>query len=217
MQIYLIQKPIAHCVATCILSICGIASAAPETDGLATIGQALFFDTNLSANRTQACGTCHEPGHAFSDGRENDVSGAVSLGDDGETFGDRNTPATTYAFLIPEFHQNAKGEYVGGYFLDGRAATMAEQAAEPFINPLEMALPDHQALVNRVRENVFYEESLKKYFGEDVFENTETALDAITASIVAFERSDTFAPFDSKYDRFLRGEYELTDEEELGR
>ena len=217
MRRFLFRKSVARSITACVLLTCGIASAAPETDGLATLGQALFFDTNLSANRTQSCATCHEPGNAFSDARESEVSGAVSLGDDGESLGDRNTPGTTYAFLIPEFHRNDKGEYVGGYFLDGRAATMADQAAEPFVNPLEMALPDYQTLVERVRENSFYEESLKKYFGDDVFGSTETALDAITGSIVEFERSDTFAPFDSKYDRFLRGEYELTVQEELGR
>ena len=122
MRIYLIRKTVALTMAAGILSICGIASAAPETNELATIGQALFFDTNLSANRTQSCATCHEPGNAFSDGRESAVSGAVSLGDDGESLGDRNTPGTTYAFLIPEFHRNDQGKFVGGYFLDGRAA-----------------------------------------------------------------------------------------------
>ena len=217
MRIHHFRKSVAPWIVACILSICGLASAATETDELAAIGKALFFDINLSASGTLSCATCHEPGQAFSDGRESDVSGAVSLGDDGESLGDRNTPGTTYAFLIPEFHQNAKGEYVGGYFLDGRAATMADQAAEPFVNPLEMALPDHRALVERVRENSFYEESLKKNFGGDVFIDTESALNAITESIVAFERSDVFAPFDSKYDRFLRGEYELTVPEELGR
>lgn len=217
MRIYLVRKSVALCIATCISLTQGIAIAAPETDELVALGQALFFDSNLSARRNQSCASCHEPARAFSDSRDNAVSGAVSLGDDEVSLGDRNTPGTTYAFLIPEFHRNDGGEYVGGYFLDGRAATMMDQAAEPFINPIEMALPDHQALIDRVRENSFYEESLKKQFGGDVFADTDSALNAITESIVAFEHSDTFAPFDSKYDRFLRGEYELTVEEELGR
>jgi len=36
-------------------------------------------------------------------------------------------------------------------------------------------------------------------------------------SIAAFEGTETFAPFDSKYDRYLRGKAKLTDQEELGR
>ncbi len=191
--------------------------AAPDQSELASLGQALFFDTNLSANRTQSCGTCHDPGRAFTDGRDSGVAGAVSLGDDGKSLGDRNTPSTTYAFLIPDFHKNDKDEYIGGYFLDGRAVTMADQAAEPFVNPLEMALPDSAAVVDRVRENPVYVDTLRKYYGESIFSDSDKAFRAITESIVAFERTPQFAPFDSKYDRYLRGEYKLTVEEELGR
>jgi len=39
----------------------------------------------------------------------------------------------------------------------------------------------------------------------------------VAASIAAFERTNIFAPFTSKYDLFLRGEIKLTDKEELGR
>jgi cytochrome c peroxidase len=39
----------------------------------------------------------------------------------------------------------------------------------------------------------------------------------MTRAIAAFEQTDAFSPFDSRYDRFLRGEVKLTDEEELGR
>jgi cytochrome c peroxidase len=200
-----------------LLLICEFAIAATAADILADLGQALFFDTNLSAKRNQSCGSCHDPGRAFSDSRDNGVSGAVSLGDDGKSLGDRNTPGTTYAFLIPDFHKNDKDEYVGGYFLDGRAATMADQAAEPFVNPLEMAMPDSDAVVARVRENPVYLESFSKHYGESIFSDSDKAFRAITESIVAFERATQFAPFDSKYDRYLRGEYELTVEEELGR
>ena len=39
----------------------------------------------------------------------------------------------------------------------------------------------------------------------------------MATAIAAFESSTEFAPFDSKYDRYLRGEVELTRDEELGR
>ena len=32
--------------------------------------------------------------------------------------------ALTYASLIPRSHRNENGEYVGGFFLDGRAPTL---------------------------------------------------------------------------------------------
>ena len=146
------------------------AFSAPQGAGIASLGQAFFFDSSLSANRNQSCASCHDPAQAFSDSRDNGVSGAVSLGDDGSSLGDRNTPGTSYASLIPDFHKNEKDEYIGGYFLDGRAASMADQAAEPFVNPLEMALPDVAAVVERVRENAYYVEALRKHFGESIFQ-----------------------------------------------
>ncbi len=193
------------------------AFSAPEAADIASLGQALFLDSNLSANRNQSCASCHDSGQAFSDSRDNGVAGAVSLGDDGSSLGDRNTPGTTYASLIPDFHKNEKGEYVGGYFLDGRAATMVDQAAEPFVNPLEMALPDAAAVVDRVRENAYYADALRKHFGASIFSDSDKTFRAITESIVAFERTALFSPFDSKYDRYLQGEYELTEDEEIGR
>jgi cytochrome c peroxidase len=205
------------CSGACLLLICNSAIAAPDPEELALLGQSLFFDTSLSVNRNLSCASCHDPGRAFSDGRDNGVAGAVSRGGDEMSLGDRNTPATTYAFLIPEFHRNEKGEYVGGFFLDGRAATMADQAAEPFVNPLEMALPNREVVVDRVRENEAYVSSFEKLYDASIFADPERAFRAITESIVAFERTTLFAPFDSKYDRYLRGEYELTVDEELGR
>jgi cytochrome c peroxidase len=190
---------------------------AADQGGLASLGQALFFDTNLSANRTQACATCHDPERAFIDGRDNGVSGAFSLGDDGFSLGDRNTPTATYAFLIPDFHIDDKGEFIGGYFHDGRAETIVDQAGQPFTNPIEMAMPDNAAVVARVRENPSYVAAFKSLYGTYIFSNTENAFRAITESLVAFENTRLFAPFDSKYDRYLRGEYQMTGEEELGR
>jgi len=181
------------------------------------LGQALFFDNNLSLTRKQSCGTCHEPGRAFTDSRDNGVSGAVSLGDDGHSLGNRNTPMITYASHIPEFHKNDNGEYSGGLFMDGRAATMEVQAREPFLNSIEMAMPDTAAVVARVRENPSYVNALQANFGTNVFSSDEQAFNAIATSIVAFERSGRFSTFDSKYDRYLRGDYTLTAEEEIGR
>jgi len=190
---------------------------AVANDTLADLGQALFFDTNLSANRTQACVTCHNPAKAFTDSRDGNVGGAVSLGDDGKSLGDRNTPTITYATLIPEFGLDDTGELAGGTFYDGRAANMVEQAGQPFTNPIEMALPDNAAVVERVRENPAHVAGLQKHFGESIFDDTDAVFRAITESIVAFEQTTQFAPFDSRYDRSLRGEIQLTAEEEIGR
>lgn len=189
----------------------------PLPDTIAALGERLFFDVNLSANRSQSCATCHDPQSGFADPRETDLGRMVSLGDDGTSLGDRNAPTASYAALIPEFHRNDAGAWVGGQFLDGRAADLAEQAGGPPINPIEMGMPDKASVVDRLTEDPVYVSAFATLFGADVLDETETAYDAMTKAIAAFEQTDVFAPFDSKYDRFLRGEAELTRDEELGR
>ena len=49
------------------------------------LGQKLFFDGRLSADRTVACSTCHDPARAFTDGRP------TSIGIQGRV-GQRNAP-----------------------------------------------------------------------------------------------------------------------------
>jgi cytochrome c peroxidase len=194
-----------------------LAADPPEYATAASLGEAFYFDVNLSQRRTQSCATCHTPGQAFIDTRANDSGGAVSLGDDGLSFSTRNAPTLSYAALTPEFHINQKGEHVGGFFHDGRAASLSEQAAVPLVNPLEMALADADMLTDRILENPTYVASLKALFGESVFAVSDEVYRAVAQSIAAFERTPGFSPFDSKYDRYLRGEYTMTAEQERGR
>ena len=194
------------------------AAAEPENaQSLAALGERLFFDPELSLNRTQACATCHAPDAGFVDPRETRLGRAVSLGDDGESLGRRNAPTVTYASFSPTFGRNADGQHVGGQFLDGRARTLEEQAGQPLLNPVEMAMPDEASVVARLQEDAEYVSDFRDLFGADVFNSTRTAFDALARSLAAYERTAAFAPFDSRYDRSLRGEIELTDEEELGR
>jgi cytochrome c peroxidase len=183
---------------------------------LEDLGRALFFDVNLSQNRTQSCGTCHDPARAFTDWRDSGVGAAASLGDDGHSLGDRQAPTVSYAALAPAFHQRDDGTWAGGQFWDGRAATLAEQAEGPPLNPIEMALPDKAAVVARLQENPNYAREFPALFGEAVFADADTALRALGESLAAFESTEFFSPFDSKYDRYLRGEYTPTEQETLG-
>lgn len=182
----------------------------------AELGRALFFDVNLSKHRSQACATCHDPATGFADPRENASGHAVSLGDDGRSLGDRNAPTASYASFSPDFHRNADGKYVGGQFLDGREPDLAGQAGAPPLNPIEMGMPDKASVVARLGENPTYMAAFESLFGKGVLESDEALFGAMTQAIAAFERSEEFAPFDSKYDRYLRGEYELTAQEDLG-
>ncbi|MEM7565397.1 MAG: cytochrome c peroxidase, partial [Pseudomonadota bacterium] len=126
-------------------------------------------------------------------------------------------PTLSYVGLNPAFAFDEKAQqFKGGLFWDGRAPDLESQAGEPILNPIEMALPDKESLVDRVGQNPLYRERFEKLYGTDFFDNSEKAFMRITAAIAAFERTSFFSPFDSKYDRYLRGEYELTDLEDLG-
>lgn len=78
-------------------------------------------------------------------------------------------------------------------------------------------MPDEQAVVARIRENAAYVTAFKTLFGDKVFDKADDAYAAMTKAIAAFERTPLFNPFSSQYDRYLRGEYQLTEQEELGR
>ena len=86
-------------------------------------GRKLFFDTNLSADRTMSCGTCHDPARAFTDGR------AIAKGVHNAQ-GSRNTPSLVNA---------GSGR---SFFWDGRADSLEAQVLQPMTNPKEMGLTD---------------------------------------------------------------------------
>jgi len=201
--------------AATLVVICSGVAAEPQP-ALRELGEALFFDENLSLDRGQSCASCHDPEYGFADPRRA-ADGAFSLGDDGVSLGDRNAPSASYAAFVPSFHQTKEGVWVGGMFWDGRASGLEEQAAGPPLNPIEMGMPDRQSVVQRLQENPEYVDAFQTLFGPNIFDETDTAFEGMTQAIASFERSEAFAPFDSKYDRFLRGEAELTRQEELGR
>ncbi|WP_339107848.1 cytochrome c peroxidase [Thioclava sp. GXIMD4216] len=181
-------------------------------------GEMLFHDTELSQNGTQSCATCHDPALAFTDPRESQAGRAVSLGDDMTSLGDRNAPTLGYARFSPAFGQDGSGIYRGGQFHDGRAKDLTEQARGPLFNPIEMGLASAGLFARRLAENPDQARLARDLAGiADPEADPEATLAAATKAIAAFEATDEFAPFDSRYDRFLRGEIELTDEEELGR
>ncbi|WP_339781546.1 cytochrome c peroxidase [uncultured Thalassospira sp.] len=184
---------------------------------LSELGEALYFDTSLSKNRTMACATCHDPETAFRDPRDTIANGSFSMGDDGASFGDRNAPMAAYAALAPDFHITKEGIPVGGQFWDGRAKGLAEQAGGPPLNPVEMGMGSAHDVVSRLKEDQDYVTAFKALFEQNIWDDDDAAFAAMTQAIAAFERTDQFAPFDSKYDRWLRGAYKMTPNEELGR
>lgn len=185
----------------------------PDTEARVRLGEALFFDVDFSRHRTQSCATCHDPAQGFADPR----GGPVSLGDDGVSRGVRNAPSVGYAGYAPAFGSDARGNPIGGQFWDGRAATLEAQAGQPLLNPVEMGMPDKASVVVRLKEKPAYVDAFRAAFGPDVFDDDARAFVALEQALAAYERSTAVSPFDSRYDRFLRGDATLTPQEELGR
>lgn len=192
-------------------------SKAPAPSGELTmkqqLGKQIFFDTNLSSPAGQACSSCHLPSAGFADP---DREIPVSRGAHGDRFGNRNTPTAAYAAFSPVFHyDNEEGIYFGGQFLDGRAATLEQQARAPFLNPLEMANADETSVVEKISQTD-YAALFRQIYGEDIFNDVSAAYHNITDALAAFERSNEVSPFSSKFDAFLSGEVELSEQELRG-
>nr|WP_243389230.1 cytochrome c peroxidase [Conservatibacter flavescens] len=185
----------------------------------ALLGQILFFDTALSLNGTQNCSTCHSPDTAFVDLRDNSAKRMVSQGDNPALFGNRNSQTMLYAKYSPEFHyDDASGEYIGGQFWDGRAKNLAEQAGQPPINPVEMGMPDKRSVAERLYLTPMYQQLFTQHYGKEVWHSVESVYAAMEDALAVFQQNmRLLAPFDSKYDKYLRGEYRLSSQEEKGK
>jgi cytochrome c peroxidase len=176
----------------------------------ASLGGKLYFDTSLSNPPGQACASCHLPGAGFADP---DRELPVSRGVHPERFGSRNAPTLSYAMYSPPFHYDKEEElYVGGQFLDGRVATLEEQARKPFTNPVEMANADEAAVIERVRNAPYAAEFDAVY----KLEGGDFNMDHVVNAIATFQRSQVFRPFTSKYDYYLAGKVALTEQEKRG-
>ncbi len=192
------------------------------TDGeLQQLGQQLFHDPSLSLTRTQSCASCHQESTAFSgNNRADDPLFPVAAGDRPELLGARNVPTAMYMSFSPPFgfvQDEESGEPVpaGGQFWDGRAADLAAQAAAPFLNPREMAMPDERSVIERVQD-ASYAALFRRVFGADALDDADRAYAQLTQAIAAYEDTDAFHPFSSKFDAMLRGEVELDEHEQHG-
>jgi cytochrome c peroxidase len=190
------------------------------------LGKSLFFDKNLSAEGNQACAACHDPAVGYTGpNQEVNTSGGVYPGSVAGRYGNRKPPAAAYAGSAPNLHYDKESEaWFGGMFWDGRATgdtlgdPLAEQAQGPFLNPLEQALPDAQALCLKVKASS-YAKLFEEVWGAgslDCEKDVTGTYERIARSIAAYERSSEVNPFTSKYDYYLAGKATLTAQEALG-
>ena len=160
------------------------ASAAenPLTAEKIELGRILFHDRRLSRDGSVSCSSCHELNNYGIDGL------ALARGIDDQV-GTRNSPSVFNAALQDSL------------FWDGRAANVEEQAREPLLNPIEMAMPGEAAVVAAVVGNSRYRELFARAFPG---ESAPISFANITAAIGAFERR--LVTPGAAIDRFIEGD-----------
>jgi cytochrome c peroxidase len=185
----------------------------PPPSTLATVGAKIFFDTSLSEPAGQGCVSCHDPNRAFTDSHPQAIASGVSEGVVAGQFGIRNAPTISYGVLAPNFNLNSEDGPLGGFFHDGRAASLTAQAEAPPLNPVEMHNPDKATYVNKIR-NAPYAGELLQIWGSTLFNDVDDAYNKIAAAVAAFEKEDArFRPFTSKFDYWRANRVQLTADE----
>ena len=158
----------------------------------------------MSASGKLSCATCHDPKHAYGPPGER----AVELGGpNGDQPGSRAVPSLRYKEYTPAYADlldNPDGMSApgpgGGFTWDGRANTLAEQAAFPLLSPVEMANKSAEEVVQKLRATSYASE-LEQAFGRDAWSDTQATFQKALAALQAFQLEDTsFHPYTSKFD-----------------
>ena len=187
--------------------------SASALSDVAKLGEKIFDDRGLSASGAQACSTCHNPHNAHAP--TNDL--AVQLGGaDLNRVGFRAAPSIRYLHLTPAPTLDANAQVVGGFNLDGRSATLAEQAVIPLLAAAEMANGSKAEVVMRLQKAAYADE-FRTVFGASIFDHSELAFERLVFALQRYQLEDTeLHSFDSKYDQFLKGKVALTESETRG-
>ena len=199
-----------------LLSALICAGLAPSAGAALTaqqqLGKLIYFDTHLSEPAGQACASCHTPGAGFADP---DHSLPVSEGVIPGRYGSRNAPTAAYASFSPKFSYSSRNGAVGGQFWDGRAATLADQAKGPFLNPVEMNNPDKAAVITKIQSST-YAALFEQVYGAGALNDVDTAYNQTADAIAAFEATAELNKFSSKFDAVRAGKARFTMQEARG-
>ncbi len=154
----------------------------PVTVSGATLGRVLFFDRQLSVNRTVSCASCHHQAAGFAD------TVKLSLGFDGVSRTER------HAMRLG----NVRFFELGSALWDRSAGSIEDQATRPLHSPIEMGFDEahggSEALLARMRALPYYGELFTIAFRDSVI--TE---DRMQRALAQYLRS--IVSVDSKFDR----------------
>jgi cytochrome c peroxidase len=153
----------------------------PMSDAKVSLGRYLFYDTRLSANGTQSCGSCHQQARAFTDGRPQ------AIGSTGEVHprGAMSLVNVAYAAALTWGNPSL--------------SRLEDQARVPMFGqrPIELGLTESGPWLDRLREDARYQTMFRSAFPADA---VPVCVDNVTKAIASFERSIISAR--SPYDRY---------------
>ncbi|MFA5584683.1 MAG: cytochrome-c peroxidase [Bacteriovoracaceae bacterium] len=153
----------------------------PQTPEKIELGKMLYFDPRLSLDGTISCNTCH---NVMADGADMRSFGAGVQG----KRGGRSSPTVwNSAFLTVQFW-------------DGRAVSLEEQALGPITNPVEMAMPSHKPVVERIQNIPGYVDAFRKVFPKD----KKITIENVAKAIASYER--TLITPNSPFDKYMKGD-----------
>ena len=156
----------------------------PMTQAKVALGRHLFFDVRLSRNGNQACASCHQPQHAFSERRK------TAVGSTGEPHS-RNTLALVNVAYSATFMWAHPG------LRDIEAQTLVPLFGE---HPVELGIAGHEPeVLARLDNDPGYRRLLSEAFpAADAF-----AFRHIVDALACFVRS--LVSFDTPFDRYAYG------------
>lgn len=163
----------------------------PMTEAKVELGRYLFYDTRLSGNGTQSCASCHHQDKAFTDGL------ARSIGSTGLVH-PRNAQSLANVVYLPTLT-----------WANPALVTLEKQMETPLFgdDPVEMGVNDHNKaeVLGRLQVDARYQRMFAQAYPHHAAPlNWENAI----AAIASFQRS--ILSGNSLYDRYLRGEAELS-------
>jgi cytochrome c peroxidase len=162
----------------------------PTQQAKVALGRMLFFEPRLSLKDDLSCNSCHRLDSYGMDQQP------TSPGAGGKR-GTRNSPTVYHAAV--NFAQ----------FWDGRAPDVEAQAKGPILNPTEMAMPNAELVVARLRQMPGYVAAFAQAYPGS---SQPVSYDHVGNAIGAFERG-LITP--SRWDDYLRGNQAALNPSEL--
>ncbi|MFT5645791.1 MAG: cytochrome c peroxidase [Aureispira sp.] len=186
-----VYNPVAYTLNTRDLTAPNLPTDNPLTVDGVYLGRMLFHENKLSLDASISCSSCHLQEYGFSD------SATFSKGVN-DLRGHRQ------AMSVFNLAWNTNG-----FFWDGRAPLLRNQALLPIQDALEMQETMPSVVAKLQAEQVYLDQFFKAFGDENITESRiSLALEQFMFSIISVN---------SKYDQSLRGEATLTTAEQRGK